>query len=557
MMSSRLPEAPFAHHRRLWPLVAGAVGAVALLIVLIFAFLDPLGGSGREPPVRYVEGVVGANSKVNPLFVYQNEVDRDIAALVFSGLTRLSVDGTPEPALAESWDVSSDGKTYTFHLRPGVSWHTGIEFTADDVVFTYDMLGDPLLQGDPDQAQLWQSIDCAAGDAQTVTCELPEPFAPFLSFATTGILPKHILEAVTAPNMLDDPFNFAPVGTGPYRLTRMDAVHALLVANEDYYLGVPGIEEIEIRFFPTVSSAAAGIVGAEIDGLLVDLTIDPQDFLTLEDVEGAESYPFSRSAYTSLYLNNHETPLNDHFVREAIAHAVDAEAIIAELLGGRGLSADTPIAPGTWAHADVNAPQLEVELARNLLDAGGWELPPGETVRRRNNVELRFSLLTDQDPLRGAIADAIAEYLLEVGIEAVVVREPSSSLVTDFLIPREYQAAVFGWDPGADPDPYPAWHSSQAIGDGRNLAAYTSDEADAIMEAARQTTALEARRDLYVQFQELFVQDIPSVPLYYPVYTYFVSSRVDGIEPGVLFTPASRFANVHEWTASLMPDLGG
>ena len=236
--------------------------------------------------------------------------------------------------------------------------------------------------------------------------------------------------------------------------------------------------------------------------------------------------------------------------------AVDAEAIIAELLGGRGLSAETPIAPGTWAHADVSAPQLEVELARNLLDAGGWELPPGETVRRRNNVDLRFSLMTDQDPLRGAIADAISVYLMEVGIEAVVVREASSSLVTDFLIPREYQAAVFGWDPGADHDPYPAWHSSQAIGDGRNLAAYTSDEADAIMEAARQTTALEARRDLYAQFQELFVQDVPSLPLYYPVYTYFVSSRVDGIEPGVLFTLSSRLANVHEWTASQMPDLG-
>ena len=556
-MSSPLLGTSSARHGHRWPLVAGAVGVIALLVVLVFAFLDPFGGSGEEPPVRYVEGIVGANSKVNPLFVYQNDVDRDIATLVFSGLTRLSGDGTPEPALAESWDVSSDGRTYTFHLRSGVAWHTGIQFTADDVVFTYNMLGDPLLQGDPDQAQLWQSIDCTAGDSRTVTCELPEPFAPFLSYASTGILPKHILEAVTAPNMLDDPFNLAPVGTGPYRLTRMNAVHALLVANEEYYLGAPAIEEIEIRFFPTVSSAAAGIVRAEIDGLLVDLTIDPQDFLTLEDVEGVERHPFSRSAYTSLYLNNREMPLNDHFVREAISHAVDIEAIIADLLGGRGLLADTPIAPGTWAYSDVNTPELELDLARNLLDAGGWDLPPGETVRRRNNVELRFSLMTDQDPLRGATADAISENLAEVGIEAVVVREASNSLVTDFLIPREYQAAVFGWDPGADPDPYPAWHSSQAIGDGRNLAAYTSDEADAIMEAARQTTALEARRDLYAQFQELFVQDVPSVPLYYPVYTYFVSSRIDGIEPGVLFTLASRLANVHEWTASRTADLGG
>ena len=120
MMSSRLPGTSSVHHRRLWPLVAGSVGVVALLIILVFAFLDPLGGSGKEPPVRYVEGVVGAKSKVNPLFVYQNDVDPDIAALVFSGLTRPGGDGTPEPALAESWALSSDGKTYTFHPPPGV-----------------------------------------------------------------------------------------------------------------------------------------------------------------------------------------------------------------------------------------------------------------------------------------------------------------------------------------------------------------------------------------------------------------------------------------------------
>ena len=128
MMSSRLPGTSSVHHRRRWPLVAGSVGVVALLIVVVFAFLDPLGGADKEPPVRYVEGVVGANSKVNPLFIYQNEVDRDIAALVFSGLTRLSGDGTPEPALAESWEVVEPTR-WRFHLRKGVKFHNGNTLT--------------------------------------------------------------------------------------------------------------------------------------------------------------------------------------------------------------------------------------------------------------------------------------------------------------------------------------------------------------------------------------------------------------------------------------------
>jgi peptide/nickel transport system substrate-binding protein len=217
----------------------------------------------------------------------------------------------------------------------------------------------------------------------------------------------------------------------------------------------------------------------------------------------------------------------------------------------------TPIPPGTWAYADVPPLELDQELARGLLDAGGWTLQEGETVRDRGGVELRFSLMTDQDPLRGAIADAISAQLAEVGIEASVVREASGSLVTEFLIPREYQAAIFGWDPGADPDPYPAWHSSQASGEGRNLAAYTNERVDSLMESARQAADMDERRELYSEFQSLFVSQVPSVVLYYPVYTYFVESRIEGLEPGVLFTPSSRFANVQEWVVSQTPALGG
>jgi peptide/nickel transport system substrate-binding protein len=289
----------------------------------------------------------------------------------------------------------------------------------------------------------------------------------------------------------------------------------------------------------------------------VDLTINPQDYQALQATQSITPHPASRPAYTSLYLNNGQAPLVDPLVREAIAHAVDVDGIISGLLGGRAVRADSPIPPGTWAYdSDAQAPEYDVRLAELQLDAAGWELEEGEEVRSRNDVELRFSIMTDQDPLRGAIAEAIAEQLGEVGIEATVVRESSGSLVTDFLIPREYQAAVFGWDPGADPDPYPAWHSSQATGEGRNLAAYSNPTADLLMEQARQTEDIEERREYYSRFQMLFVEDIPSVTLYYPTYTYFLSSRISDVNPGVLFWTSSRFADVHEWGSEGAPGFG-
>ncbi|MEX1195924.1 MAG: peptide ABC transporter substrate-binding protein [Dehalococcoidia bacterium] len=540
-----------------WPWVAGAAGALVLIVVLVLAFANPLGGSDDPEESSYIEGIVGASSILNPLFMYQSDADRDLAALVFSGLTQLSADGQPEPSLAESWDISDDGTTYTFHLRAGVKWHNGAEFTADDVVFTYGLLGDPRLHGDPDQAQLWQSIGCSSAELLTVTCVLPEAYAPFLIYTTIGILPKEILATVNAATIQDDPFHLKPIGTGPYRVEKLDPTRAVFEANPEFYLGRPSISRIEVRFYPDVSPAAADVVRGQIDGLLVDLTINPDDYQTLESIDGLEEYPAGRTAYTILYLNNRQTPLNDPFVREAIAHIVDVDSIISSLVGGRAIRAESPVAPGTWAYDDdVDPASQDLGVARNLLDAGGWELPEGGTVRRRNNVELRFSIMTDQDPLRGAIADAIAEQLRQIDIDATVVREASSRLVRDFLIPREYQAAIFGWDPGADPDPYPAWHSSQATGEGRNLAAYSSERADELMEAARQTTDLDERRDLYAQFQELFVEDAPSIPLYHPVYTYFVSARIGGIEPGVLFTTASRFRSVQDWTFDSAPGLG-
>jgi peptide/nickel transport system substrate-binding protein len=545
------------HHGPGWPLLAILTAGVIVLGGIILWISNPLSSDDAER-THYVEAVVGVPSRANPLFSYASDADRDLSSLIFTGLSRLDADGTPVPDLAERWEVSQDGLTVTFHLRSGVTWHTGAAFTSDDVLFTYGLLHDPALQGDPEQAALWQSITCSAPDALTVTCTLPEPYSPFLSYATLGILPKAILSAATPQSILNDPFNEAPVGTGPYRLTSLDGNSAVLKANENFYMGAPNIDEIVLEFYPDIASATAEVIRKQVDGLLADLTIDPADYQSLREVEGLEAHVMNRSAFTIFYLNNSSPPLNDPEVRSAIARALDVDAIITSLVGGRGERADTPIVPGAWAYdSDAQMPEHDVGRARQILESAEWTIPEGGTVRSKNGTELRFSLLTDQDPLRGSVADAISQQLADVGIDATVARQPAGDLERDFLIPRQYQAAVFGLDPGADPDPYPAWHSSQAINGGRNIAGYTSDKADALVEEARRTIALANRRDLYGEFQALFLQDIPSIPLYVPLDSYFVSDRVKNIEPGVLFTPSSRFRNVWEWTIEARTGVGG
>jgi len=538
------------------PLIA--VAAVALVAIAAAAFftLSSLIGSDDDEAQVYTEAIAGAPSRVNPLYAYLNETDRDIASLVFSGITRLGQNGEVLPDLAETWEI--DDNTVTFHLREGVTWHTGVPFTSADVLFTFSLLADPEFQGDPDQGPLWRQITCNAPNDLTVICRLPQPFAPFLSFTTIGIVPKHILEGVEAAALIENPFNLAPIGTGPFRLNQIDTRRAVLHAFDDYFLGPPTLPEIQIHFYANTSTAAAAVLRGDADGVMMDSRAAQLDFSALTSEDRLRDYSANRSAYTILYLNNREPPMNEKEVRAAVALAVDLDAITGDILGGRAVRSASPIVPGTWAfNPDVDVPGRNLGDARKLLDEAGWELADDAEVRTRNDTELRISIMTDQDLIRGAVAEVLASQLAEIGIAVTVVREQSTELIRDFLRPRQYQAAIFSWDPGGDPDPYPAWHSSQITATGLNIAAYSNSDADKLMEDARRTFDLDGRQRLYFLFQQQFQDDTPSVVLYYPVFTYFVSEDIDGIELGTLFSPSSRFANVHEWTFNEVPAIGG
>ncbi|MDA1062311.1 MAG: ABC transporter substrate-binding protein, partial [Chloroflexi bacterium] len=211
---------------------------LALGLALLAAGWLTYGGDGSSSaPDRYIEGVVGAPGRVNPLLAGSNQVDDDLAALVFNGLTRSTGDGSAVPDLAERWEVTPDGRTYTFVLRRNVFWHDGERLDTADVAFTVALLQAPGFAGSPALAAAWSAVEGIVADARTVLFRLPEPSAGFLTTATLGVLPEHalmragIVEDSTGPALLDSAFNRAPVGTGPYRLVMLDRRLARLERN--------------------------------------------------------------------------------------------------------------------------------------------------------------------------------------------------------------------------------------------------------------------------------------------------------------------------------------
>jgi len=533
--------------RSRWPLLAGLVLAIVSLSALWYATRE---GSGPQVPAHgglYVEAVVGSPLRVNPLYTAFNDVDKDLATLVFSGLTRLGPDGTALPDLAERWEVSSDARVYTFHLRQGVTWHDGAAFTADDVIFTWSALIDPDFKGEPSLGQFWQQVECAKRGDFTVVCELPEPFAPFPAHATIGILPRHRLEGLSAEGLFIAPFNEQPIGTGPFILTALNSQRALLESNPSYHWGGPAIAEMEFRFFSDYSSAAAALQDGRVQGLFLGPEASPDILEQLEQAKNLQRLASRRNSYTLLYLNTRMPPLDDRSVRQALIYALNREAIVADRLDGRAQLADNPIVPGTWAYShDIRSYRHDPQQARSLLEKSGWQIN-SRGVLEKEGRELRLVILTDSDPERVTVGQEIAHQLRAIGVDTSLQAQAGSELVRNFLLPRRFQAVVYGWDQGYDPDPYPAWHSSQVQEQGLNLAGYTNQDLDRILSEARQTSDLEQRKALYREFQQIFAEEVPSILLFYPVHNYLIDKDVKGISLGVLFEPASRFANVHQW----------
>jgi peptide/nickel transport system substrate-binding protein len=550
-------QRPVAHQNVRARLVFAGIIAAAIVVVLgglgfailrdsdgQIRFIDPAGST-------YVEGVAGTWQRINPIYATaaDNETDQDLVALVFAGLTRLAPDGTVEPDLAEWWDISPDERTYTFHLRNGLRWHDGEPLTSADVAFTIRQVVDPDFQGSALLADSWLGVHVFTPDDQTVVFELRQPYAPFLARNTTlGIIPEHLLRGLSAEELFTAGFNSAPIGAGPYRLTALNSQSATLSASRSYHGEAPSVRTVRLRFFSDYAAAQRSFAQGEIDGLLVKQALRTRDADELRQVKGAALSELQRAASMVLYLNNEHIPFDDQRIRTAISMTLDRRAIVDAIYGGLATPSASVVVPGSWAYAsqyDDIRPRIG-EASRALREAG-WVPSPTTGILTREGQELAFTIRTDNDPVRVAIATEIANQLQVLGMRVGVASTTFSVLRRDFLQLRQYDAALVLWDQGPDPDLYSGWHSSQTGPDGLNIANFGDVVLDSLIAQGRTTTDIEVRREAYRQVQELWQTTAPSVVIAYPRYAYAHSSAIEGDAFGILFSPAMRFVGIAGW----------
>jgi peptide/nickel transport system substrate-binding protein len=497
----------------------------------------------------YIEGLVGAPQYINPILCHYNQVDSDLVALIFSGLTKLNEKNEIVPDLAQDYQVSEDGTVYTFHLRSNVFWHDGQPLTADDVVFTIQAIQDPDFKGAPYLADLWRDVAVEKVDERTVRFTLNEPFTPFIDYTTIGLLPQHLLKDVPAEELPTHPFNLQPVGAGPFAFKHLNDNAILLQSNLQSWRQPPFLEQVQFKFFPSYETLFHAYDQGEVEGIP---GLRPTDLEWVQQRESLQLFTTILSGYSVIYLNPHNPNtvfFQDKNVRQALLYGLDRQRLINEVLNGQGLVAHSPILPNSWAFdPQIKKYAYDPKRAGELLDQAGWIDTDGDGIRDKDGQPLRFAFLGSDDALRRQILEEVTRQWAQIGVKAEPQTAGVSGLIRDFLRPRHFDAVLVEWDSlPADPDPYPLWHSTQANEDGQNYGAFVNQEADKLIEEARRITDTTRRTELYRAFQEIFAEEAPAILLAYPTYNYAVDQVIHDVQIGPLQTPSDRFRTIHEW----------
>ena len=531
-------------------LLALGVGVplIALMTVLVLVFRGViLSPEAPRPGGNYVEGVVGQLGSLNPLFGEATAGPNDLDALLFEPLVRVLPTGAVQGRLASHWEVSPDGRSYTFTLRPNARWSDGTAVTADDVVFTVRTVQDPQFPGAL-LNQSWKDIIATAVDGGHVRFALPGHNAGFMAnLELLDIVPAHLLAGKTMVELASASPNLNPVGTGPFRMVANLGDRIQLERNP-FSWRRPWLESVIIRSFPSQAAALDALDRGQIDSLA---NLTPSGAAQERGNAQVKVLTTSTYQYAELLLNlkTDEPYFQDVRVRQAIAKALDRTAIIRDVLGGQAVADDSPIPRSiTWAYdSAAQQPPYDPTAAAKLLDDAGWTMVNG--IRTKGTTTLSFGLTVSSDvPPYERVAEKVASQLSQVGIVAEVRPVTTASLIHDYLNPRTFDMTLTAFDNGPDPDVYSFWHSSQAHPGGFNFAGMKKNVfIDGDLEDGRTTLDLTARAKAYATFQEDFAKEIPAVFLYSPRYVMAVNNRIHGVRLDSAIEPEERYAYISDW----------
>jgi peptide/nickel transport system substrate-binding protein len=473
-----------------------------------YTIADPTGDWGYPSPYAHYSRGPGY---VRMSFIFETLVWKNTAEFV--------------PQLAYEWEYNASDNSYTFKLQENVKWHDGADFTADDVVFTYNYTKEhPYQWVDNSIVDSVQALD-----EHTVKLYLSRPYAPFFQDVAGAqpILPKHIWENVTVPEEFLTPE--AVIGTGPYMLADYSKEHGtyLYKANDSYYLGQPAVREI--RFI----KVAAEMAPAALKAGSVNAASIPAEVVDDISASGLTVITSPPSWNGKLTINHQKEPLSSKKFRQALAYAIDREALVQVVFRGNAVAGSPGMLPPTsvWYNPDTPQYQYDPDRAKQLIEGLGYNLEDGQFVKDGQPLKLSLIAAADYKDL----GQFITQQLEEVGID-VDFQTLEGKTVDARVGAWDFDLSIYGH--GAIFDPSILQRTT--LGEGFNSARYSADtELTRLLQAQLTEMDTPGRKNMVFRIQELYAEDLPALTLYYPKWYWAHDGNLplyytmDGIAIGV------------------------
>ena len=465
---------------------------------------------------------ISANpARINPI-IATDSGSSEIAGFIFNGLVKYDKDGKEIIGdLAESYRFENN-TTLIFTLKRNVKWHDGKPFGAEDVIFTYNMIHSPSVVS-PYASTFRMVKSVEALDEYTVKVVYKKPYFKALETWMMGILPKHLLQ--DEKNMMSSAFNVNPVGTGPYRLSKLEfSKNIELSAFDDYFEHRPFIDNISFHVIADPMTRFLMLKSQKIDiGNLEAMQLERQieddffrKFNKIEDIS---------HSYTYLGFNLRLEKFKDPRVRRALSLAIDRQELVDILFMGHGRICTGPFLPGGSAfNPAVKAPVPDLEKAKTLLQEAGYN----------DRHPLSFEIATsNSSSVRPYAAQIIQHQLSKIGVKVTLRIMEWQAFLNMVVFPRKFDTVLLGWSLSLTPDPYLLWHSDNDKPGAFNFVGYHNDRVDRMIEKM-QTTVDRSR--LSAVWQDIFAEvaaDDPYLFLYIPNSITVVDKSIENVEPSI------------------------
>ncbi|RLA79732.1 MAG: peptide ABC transporter substrate-binding protein [Epsilonproteobacteria bacterium] len=459
-------------------------------------------------------------SRINPI-LSTDSASSEISGWIFNGLFKYDKDGKVINDLASSYKFKNN-TTLIVDIKQNIKWHDGVDFTALDVVFTFDTINNPKIYT-PTTSSFKKVKSVKALGKYRLEIIYTEPYFKALEIWMVGMLPKHILE--NESDIMTSNFNKKPIGTGPYKLAELKiSQDIILEVNKDYFAKIPNIEKISYKFVPDPTTSFYMLKQKQLDiGTLTPIQIDRQ----ISDKFKSNFSIFEKQSFSYTYMgfNLKSEKFKDKRIREIINLAINRDELSDILFFGHAKVCNGPFLPGTFAfNENVKTPIQNIKKAKKLLKELGYD----------ENKKFEFEVITNaNNSIRVNAAEILQYQLSKVGIVMKIRVMEWQAFLNTIVHPRNFDAIILGWGLSLMPDARSIWHSSSDVTGGFNFIGYKNKKVDSLIEQGEVTIDKKKLSVIYKNIFKKISEDLPYLFLYIPNSITVIDKKIQNVIPAI------------------------